>query len=78
PADAYSPWDLWNAPGLKGTPMALAAAGILAANPHNTQPWIFHVADDRIELYADTARNLGAFDPYLRECISGSAARSKT
>ncbi len=71
PTEAYSPWALWNAADLKGTPMALAAAGILAANPHDTQPWIFHVADDRIELYADTSRHLGAFDPYLREMHIG-------
>jgi hypothetical protein len=71
PEDAYVPWELWNAAEIKGTPMALAAAGILAANPHDTQPWIFHVAEDRIELYADTSRNLGAFDPYLREMHIG-------
>ncbi len=71
PREAYSPWDLWNAPDIKGTSLALAAAGILAASPHNTQPWIFHISDDRIELYADTSRNLGAFDPYLREMHIG-------
>lgn len=71
PREAYSPWDLWNAPDIEGTSLALAAAGILAASPHNTQPWIFRISDDRIELYADTSRNLGAFDPYLREMHIG-------
>lgn len=69
--EALSPWTLWNDPSIKGTPMALAAAGILAANPHNTQPWALHIADDRIEVYADTKRNLGSFDPFLREMHIG-------
>lgn len=70
-AEAFSPWTLWNDPAAKGTPLALVAAGILASNPHNTQPWIFAVAEDRIELRADTARNLGGFDPFLREMHIG-------
>ena len=67
----YDPWTLWNAPEYKGTPIALVAAGILAANPHNTQPWIFRVGDTRIDIMADTSRNLGSFDPYLREMHIG-------
>ncbi len=42
-------------------------AAILAASPHNTQPWLFKVTDSWIELYMDTQRNVGALDPYLRE-----------
>jgi nitroreductase len=45
----------------------LVRAAILAASPHNTQPWLFRVTSSRIELYLDTARNVGALDPYLRE-----------
>ena len=67
---AYEPWRDWRS-GATETPLALVRAGILAANPHNTQPWLFKVTDTRIELYADTARNLGAFDPYLREMHIG-------
>jgi hypothetical protein len=67
----YDPWALWNAPEHKGTPIALAAAGILAANPHNTQPWVFRVGEDRIDILADTSRHLGSFDPYLREMHIG-------
>ena len=40
-------------------------AAILAASPHNTQPWLFKVTDSWIELYMDTQRNVGALDPYL-------------
>jgi len=42
-------------------------AAILAASPHNTQPWLFKVTNSAIELYIDTTRNVGALDPYLRE-----------
>ena len=42
-------------------------AAILAASPHNTQPWLFKVTNSSIELYIDTGRNVGALDPYLRE-----------
>jgi hypothetical protein len=33
-------------------PLALVSAAILAANPHNTQPWLFQVSDSRIDLIA--------------------------
>jgi nitroreductase len=65
--DAYSPWMLWNDKSIHGTPLALVAAAILAANPHNTQPWLFHVRQDSIEIYADLSRNLGAMDAFVRE-----------
>src|SRR5262249_10547406 len=63
--------ELWNAPSLRGTPLAIVAAGILAANPHNTQPWLFKVRDQSIEIWADGSRNLGAMDPFLREMNIG-------
>jgi len=65
---AYEPWRSWRT---DGGSLALVRAAILAANPHNTQPWLFKVAETRIEVYADTARNLGTFDPYLREMHIG-------
>jgi nitroreductase len=69
--DAYAPWTLWNDPSLRQTPLALVAAAVLAANPHDTQPWLFRVRDDRIDVLADLSRNLGAMDPYLREMHLG-------
>ncbi|TDI61347.1 MAG: twin-arginine translocation signal domain-containing protein [Alphaproteobacteria bacterium] len=63
---AYEPWRNWQSDADKG-PLTLVRAGILAANAHNTQPWLFRIAEGQIKLYADTSRNLGSFDPYLRE-----------
>lgn len=64
----YEPWENWRE--AKG-PMALVSAAILAANPHNTQPWLFEVDDDRIDLFADRSRGIGAVDPLLREMYIG-------
>ena len=61
---AYEPWKNWrDASG----PLTLVRAAILAASPHNTQPWLFKVTNSSIELHIDTQRNVGALDPYLRE-----------
>jgi nitroreductase len=63
---AYEPWKDWRNSG-NGDPLALVRAAILAASPHNTQPWLFKITDSAIELHIDTQRNVGALDPYLRE-----------
>lgn len=49
-------------------------AAILAANPHDTQPWLFQVKDNSITLFADRARHLGSFDPFRREMHLGLGA----
>jgi hypothetical protein len=67
---AYEPWKDWRSDTREG-PLALVRAALLASNPHNTQPWLFKITPPKIELYADTARNLGSFDPYLREMHIG-------
>ena len=65
---AYEPWKDWRTDSSNGNgPLALLRAAILAASPHNTQPWLFKVSNSWIELYIDTTRSVGALDPYLRE-----------
>lgn len=62
---AFEPWRTW----LEGpaSPLALVRSAILSSNAFNTQPWLFRVQPNSIDLLANTKRNLGAFDPYLRE-----------
>src|SRR5262245_55846735 len=67
---AYLPWDEWRGSETDGSERPLGA-GILAASPHNTQPWLFSVTARAIEVYADRARHLGTFDPFRREMHLG-------
>ncbi|MCB0084075.1 MAG: hypothetical protein KDE47_24220 [Caldilineaceae bacterium] len=67
---AYAAWTDWRTTAEEG-PLRLVQAAILAANPHNTQPWLFQVTEDQIDLFADASRHLGAMDPYLREMHIG-------
>jgi hypothetical protein len=67
---AYLPWDEWRGSETDGNQRPLRA-GILAASPHNTQPWLFAVSPRTIGVYADRARHLGTFDPFRREMHLG-------
>lgn len=68
---AYEPWtDGSRQEGL----VPLVAAATLAPNPHNSQPWLFRLGPDRIDLFADTSRNIGAIDPFKREKYIGLGA----
>ena len=61
---AFDAWDTWR----NGTDsMSMVSAAVLAASAHNTQPWRFTVAKDRIDLYADLTRSTGANDALNRE-----------
>jgi nitroreductase len=61
---AYAAWDEWNrASGA----LVLVRAAILAANPHNTQPWRFAFSGSAVDIYVDPTRNTGAMDPFRRE-----------
>jgi len=67
---AYQPWrtPIDEGPGA----LALVHAALLAASPHNTQPWRFRLEGDaRLLLRADPTRWLGAMDPLRRELHVG-------
>jgi len=61
PYDAWSHWR--DDPG----PLGTVAAAILAANPHNSQPWFFHVTASGVEVFADPPRRTGTLDSLGRE-----------
>jgi nitroreductase len=63
---AFEPWETWNQDSQEG-PLLLVRAAIICSNAYNSQPWLFKLSQSSIELYADLSRNLGAFDPYVRE-----------
>lgn len=68
---AYEPWSDWRQhEGL----VPLVAAATLAPNPHNSQPWLFRLGRNRIDLFADGSRNIGAIDPFAREKHVGLGA----
>jgi hypothetical protein len=67
---AYEPWKNWRSGKSEGS-LTLVRAAILAANPHDTQPWLFRVSESRIEMFADPIRRIGTIDPYLREMYVG-------
>jgi nitroreductase len=63
---AFEPWKTWRQDAKEG-PLVLVRAAIICSNAYNSQPWLFKVTKSKIKIYADIKRNLGAFDPYLRE-----------
>ena len=65
---AFDPWRHWRD---DSGPFGLVAAGILGANPHNTQPWLFLISDERIEVFADRSRHTALLDPRSRELRVG-------
>lgn len=70
---AYEPWRDWQGGPGEGLLRPVRAA-ILAANPHDSQPWFFVVSPFTVEVYADRTRHLGVFDPFRREMHLGLGA----
>jgi nitroreductase len=52
----------------------LVAAAVRAPSSHNTQPWIFRVTPEGLELMADRTRALPVNDPHDRELVMSCAA----
>jgi nitroreductase len=53
---------------------ALVADAVRAPSSHNTQPWLFRTAPDRVELHADRTRALPVNDPHDRELLMSCGA----
>jgi len=69
----YDPWRHWrDTPGLLGA----VAAVVLAASPHNTQPWTFGIRADAVDVYVDAARGTGTVDLFHREQYIGHSSES--
>jgi len=54
------------------------SAAILAANPHDTQPWLFHIDEKKMNLFANLARTWPALVRSEAKCIWGRVLPSKT
>lgn len=67
--EAFAPWDF---PGGETVPERIAArAALLAASPHNTQPWALGVTAAAVDVRARFDRHLGAMDGLRREMHIG-------
>jgi hypothetical protein len=66
---AYEPWTNWR--DADSPTERIVAAGVLASNPHNSQPWIFRIIDSGIDLFAVPERQIGTIDPFRREMYIG-------
>jgi len=65
----YEPWTSWR--DAHDPFERIVAAGILASNPHNSQPWIFRIISSSIDLFADHSLQIGTIDPFRREMYIG-------
>ncbi|MBK9778910.1 MAG: hypothetical protein IPP55_02490 [Anaerolineales bacterium] len=66
---AYEAWINWR--DATNPLERIVAAGILASNPHNSQPWIFRISESMIDLFAAPERQIGVIDPFRREMYIG-------
>ncbi|MEH6360177.1 MAG: twin-arginine translocation pathway signal protein [Amylibacter sp.] len=70
PKTALLPWE--NAGGYTEIRRIALSYALLAANPHNRQPWIVElVGDHKLHLWKDKTRLLHATDPYGRQINIG-------
>lgn len=75
----WDPWEISERPFPKrGKPSDklryLLNYAILAPSGHNSQPWLFKIVGDEVELYADRRRALPVCDPEDRELIMACGA----
>lgn len=73
------PWDVAEQDFPRDAPvdeqlLFLLNYAVLAPSGHNTQPWLFQIVDDGLELYADRRRALAVVDPNDRELVMSCGA----
>src|SRR5690242_9653543 len=73
-APTADPWAIAEADFPRDEPLEeqlkfLVGYAALAPSGHNSQPWLFWVEGDKVELYADRARALPVVDPDDRELV---------
>ena len=62
--EPYEAWVRWRE---DSGPLGMVAAAILAANPHNIQPWLFHASPTMVDVFTDMSRSIASLDPFDRE-----------
>lgn len=77
--DLENPWVATQAPFPNDASTAqklryLLNFAVLAPSSYNAQPWLFRIAGDDIEVYADRTRSLPVLDPDDREMLIGCGA----
>jgi hypothetical protein len=70
-AGSGDPYDLWHDWAALSGVDRVVAAGVLACNPHNTQPWRFAVSGDVVDVYSDPTRRMPVNDASAREHFAG-------
>lgn len=70
---ALAAWDDWDSQRQGGV-LRLVGAAVLAASPHNTQPWAFAVGRMGVDIFEVPGRALGTMDPFGRERLAGLGA----
>ncbi|MDX2556202.1 Acg family FMN-binding oxidoreductase [Streptomyces stelliscabiei] len=70
-AGSGDPYDLWHDWSSMSGVERVVAAGVLACNPHNTQPWRMIVDGDTIDVHSDPSRRMPFNDASGREHFAG-------
>ncbi|MEU2284928.1 hypothetical protein ABZ614_23820 [Streptomyces sp. NPDC013178] len=70
-AGSGDPYDLWHDWTSMSGIERVVAAGVLACNPHNTQPWRIAVDGDAIDVHSDPSRRMPLNDASGREHFAG-------
>jgi hypothetical protein len=78
-AELWDPWEISEGAFPKAGTSSdklrfLLNYAVLAPSSHNSQPWLFKIVSDGVELYADRTRALPVVDPEDRELIISCGA----